>query len=85
MNTYEEIQNLLSQLGFTPDECRTDLRLRDELGIDSTELVEIVVALEQRFAFRVDPGAEAHIATFGDLAELVERRHQQIIPTGSGA
>ena len=37
------------------DRVRPDHRLREDLGMDSVTLIEMIVAIEDAFGFRVDP------------------------------
>lgn len=46
----------------------------DELGLSSLERVELLMALEERFAVTVDEAAFAAARTVGDLRALVNRR-----------
>lgn len=73
MNIREEVVTVLRETGFRDDELTDDTVLAADLGIDSTELVEIVVALEQHFGIRVDMEEEGAFKTFGDLVACTER------------
>lgn len=77
MNTRAEVLEVLVGLGFPPAGLTDGERLTD-LGIDSTEMVEIVVALERRFGFRLRAGAEEDLGTIGDLVACVEQHVPQL-------
>ncbi|GAA2249563.1 hypothetical protein GCM10010145_16240 [Streptomyces ruber] len=73
MNIREEVVTVLRGIGFRDDELTDGTVLAADLGIDSTELVEIVVALEQHFGIRVDMDEEGAFRTFGDLVACADR------------
>lgn len=70
---------------FEVDESllRADALLGDDLGIDSLDGVDLVVALEKTFDCRI-PEAEARgIRTLGDIYQRVANRMQQPGPAVS--
>ncbi|MEG3626645.1 acyl carrier protein [Streptomyces poriticola] len=73
MDVRDEVVDVLRGVGFEDGELRDDRHLSRDLDIDSTELVEIVVALEQRFGIAVDADAEGGFTTFGDLVACMTR------------
>ncbi|MFC8371934.1 MULTISPECIES: acyl carrier protein [unclassified Streptomyces] len=73
MNVREEVVDVLRGVGFDAGELEDGRHLGRDLDIDSTELVEIVVALEQRFGIDIDAEAEGGFTTFGDLVACVTR------------
>jgi len=50
-----------------------DTRLREDLGADSLELVELVFTLEQEFGISIPDGDAAEIRTVGDVVRYIER------------
>jgi acyl carrier protein len=73
MNIRDEVVAVMNGVGFDADQLEDGKRLNEDLDIDSTELVEIVVALEQRFDIAIDADAEGGFTTFGDLVACVGR------------
>jgi acyl carrier protein len=69
MDVREQVVAVMRGVGFDGDELEDGRRLAEDLDIDSTELVEIVVALEQ------------HFTTVGDLVACVGR----LLSVGTGA
>ncbi len=51
-----------------------DLRLVEDLNLDSIRLLTLLVAVEDRFRICLEEGDGAGIATVGDLAEAVRRK-----------
>ncbi|TGB10187.1 acyl carrier protein [Streptomyces sp. MZ04] len=81
MNVRENVVTVMRGAGFEGEELADDRRLAEDLDIDSTELVEVVVALEQHFGISIDADAEGGFRTFRDLVDRVER----LMSTGAGA
>jgi acyl carrier protein len=67
-----ELVAALQELGFEPHDLADGSRFREDLAIDSTELVEISVAVERRMLVTIDSTALWSLKTVGDLVELVE-------------
>lgn len=67
----DELLGVLQALGFEPTELTDDARFREDLAIDSTELVEISVAVEQKMLVSIDSETLWSLKTVGDLAKLV--------------
>jgi acyl carrier protein len=69
---------LVEQLGVPQAQLTCEARLREDLGADSLEDVEIVMALEERFNLTIPDEMTERISTVGDLfeaiAELLEKR-----------
>ena len=60
------------QLNVEPDEVHDDSSFVDDLGADSLDLVELVMALEDNFDMKIpDEDVEA-IKTVGDAVSYIE-------------
>ena len=74
--TQTEVRSMLLDLfreaGFDPSDLADETRLREDLGVDSTELVEIAVAIERRLPVRVDGEALVALDTFGEIVGFVD-------------
>ncbi|MFT7839898.1 AMP-binding protein [Saccharothrix sp. BKS2] len=77
------VRKVLSDLGVDPAALRDDARLRGDLGLDSTEMTQLEIELNERFGVRVDLWGEEDYelsrladAVLGDQAHPVRyRRH----------
>ena len=71
----QRLLDLIStQLGVPDDELVPEARILDDLGADSLDVVELVMALEESFDITVpDEDVEA-LATVADVTAYVERR-----------
>jgi acyl carrier protein len=72
MDVRAELIGLLSELGFDPADIGSETRLREDLAIDSTELVEIAVAIERLASVSIDTGHFQALETFGEVVSFVE-------------
>ena len=62
---------LIEQLGVREEQITQDGRLMDDLGGDSLTLVEITLALEERFDLSIPDEQLERVATVRDLFELL--------------
>jgi len=62
---------LIEQLGVREEQITQDGRLMDDLGGDSLTLVEITLALEERFDLSIPEEQLERVATVRDLFELL--------------
>jgi acyl carrier protein len=71
----ERLRGLMAdQLGVDPGQMRPDADILEDLGADSLDVVELVMAIEEAFDIEVsDEDAEA-MRTVGDVESYVARR-----------
>jgi acyl carrier protein len=73
MDIKEEVISLLSEkLAFDEAEITEDKNLMNDLGIDSLDMAEIVMGVEEKFGLKVDDSETVEIKTVGDLIKKVE-------------
>ena len=58
-------------LAVEPDAVREDARFKDDLDADSLDLVELVMALEERFGISVPESDLEGLETVGQALDLV--------------
>ena len=63
-----------SQLGVDPGEVVPEARILDDLGADSLDVVELVMALEDAFDIEVPDEDVEGLLTVGDVAAYVSQR-----------
>ena len=74
---------LCREFELEPEEIRQDARLGEDLGLDSLDGVDMVVALEKEFGVKVGSNEDfREIRTCGDLFALVERRVEAAADNG---
>jgi acyl carrier protein len=73
MNVKEEIINLLCEkLGYEKAQLNEDKDLVNDLGIDSLDMVEIIMGTEEKFGVKIDDDKIREIKTVGDLIKKAE-------------
>ncbi len=67
-------------LSVDPADIPPDVSLSEEFGVDSVNLLELVVGLEEEFGLELDGGDfnAAHFGTFAALLEFVVSRSDEI-------
>ena len=72
MSTAERVKKILVGIGIGENEITSEKILKDQLGIDSAEMVEIVVALEKEFNIKIPAEKPAELKTVQDIINFVE-------------
>ena len=74
MAIIDEVREVVvEQLNVSPEEVKEDSKFVDDLGADSLDVVELVMALEEKFDIEIpDDQAEA-IRTVGDAVKFIEK------------
>ena len=74
MSVEERVSRVLVEgIGIDPGEVMPDAGLKSKLGIDSTEMVEVLVALEKEFGLKVPDGIIGNDSTVRDLVNYFSR------------
>ncbi len=72
-NLEKDIKEILSRVARVDiSEIKPDIRIRDHLGIDSLNAMEILAAIEVKYGITIDEAKAFDIETIKDLYELVE-------------
>jgi acyl carrier protein len=61
-------------IGLEPSEVTPAAALKQDLGIDSTELVELMVALEKEFGLKVPDGVIRGDSTVNEIIHYLSTR-----------
>ncbi len=70
---FEKIRAVLvEQLGVEEDDITMESSLMDDLGADSLDLVELIMALEQEFDVEIPDEDAEKIKTVGDAVNFVK-------------
>ncbi|MCS7282797.1 MAG: acyl carrier protein [Anaerolineae bacterium] len=72
---YERIVKIIVDLlGVEPEKVTMDARFREDLGADSLDLVELVMAFEEEFGGTISDEEAQKIKTVGDAVRYIESR-----------
>ncbi len=69
------LQNIVvKQLGIDPNKVKPEADFGKELGADSLDVVELVMAIEDEFEMEIEDQAASQIATVQDVLNYIEKR-----------
>ena len=75
METKEKIKDVFVQLlKVKPEELKDDLNLSDSISVDSTEMVEAVIALEKAFNTKLSPKEITKFSTINDIEKVINSK-----------
>ncbi|MBQ9356105.1 MAG: acyl carrier protein [Prevotella sp.] len=77
--TREEIEQkvrafLIDELEIEEDKIFPDAKLKDDMGIDSLDFVDIVVIVERNFGFKIKPEEMAGVTTLSQFCDYIEQK-----------
>ncbi len=64
---------LIDDLEVDEAVIKPEAKLKDDLGIDSLDFVDIVVIVERNFGFKIKPEEMAGVVTLSDFCDYIER------------
>ncbi len=67
-------QIIAEQLGISEDEIVRDASLIDDMGADSLDIVELVMAMEEEFEMEIPDEDAEKISTVQDIVDYVQGR-----------
>ena len=72
-DTFEKLQNIVGlQLGIEPEKIKPEADFAKELGADSLDVVELVMAIEEAFDIDIADEAAGNIFTVQDALDYIE-------------
>lgn len=75
MDTKAKIKDVLvNLLKVKPEELKDDVALQDGIGVDSTEMVEMVIALEKAFNTKLSPKEITKFSTLNDIERVIQSK-----------
>ena len=72
----EEIVNnfLIEDIETDPSKISAEASLKDDIGIDSLDFVDLVVIVERNFGFKINPEEMAGVVTLGHFYDYIENK-----------
>ena len=78
MGTFDKVKKIVvDQLGVNEADVQIDSTFIDDLGADSLDIVELIMAFEEEFEIEIPDDAIASIVTVGDAVEKLEEASEQ--------
>ncbi|MCI6492866.1 MAG: phosphopantetheine-binding protein [Bacteroidales bacterium] len=71
----DKVRNfLIEELEIEPKNIFPDAKLKDDMGIDSLDFVDIVVIVEKNFGFKIKAEEMAGVDTFSKFCDYIEKK-----------
>jgi len=71
---FDAIKKIVAQvMGVDPDSITEDTSFTDDLGADSLDIFQIIMAIEEQFEIEIDDEEAQQIVTVGDAAEQIAK------------
>ena len=70
----EKIRSIIpDELGVEEDSIDVDSHLTDDLGADSLDAVELIMAIEEEFDLEIDDSSATKMKTVQDIVDYLEK------------
>lgn len=74
MNIFEEVKAIIvDELNVDAEKVTIDADLKEDLGADSLDAVEVIMSLEEKFDITIDDAEAQSIKTVRDLVDYIEK------------
>jgi len=71
------IDIIREQLNLDDVDINEETSFKDDLGVDSLDLLELVMAFEEEYSIELDPEELEGIQTVGDIVEFIKKYTDQ--------
>jgi acyl carrier protein len=73
--TFGEVKGIIVELlGVEEDKVTSEARFREDLEADSLDLVELIMAFEEKFGGEISDEDAQSITTVGEAVDYIEKR-----------
>ncbi len=73
MNIFDKVKEIIvKELNVSEEKVTLDASLKDDLGADSLDAVEIVMSIEDEFGIEINNDQAESISTIADLVAYIE-------------
>ena len=74
MATFDKVRDIVvDQLGVEADEVNIDSTFIDDVGADSLDIVELIMAFEEEFGIEIPDEAAEKIKTVQDVVSYIDQ------------
>jgi acyl carrier protein len=75
MSTFEDVKVIIVEvLGVDPEKVTPEASFREDLEADSLDLVELIMAFEDKFGGEISDEEAQQITTVGEAVAYIEQR-----------
>ncbi len=72
--TFEKVRDILvEELDLDADEVTMESNIREDLGADSLDMVDLIMSIEDAFEVKVDENDTVNIKTVGDIVNYINK------------
>ncbi|MBQ8499044.1 acyl carrier protein [Chlamydia sp.] len=65
---------IVDQLGVSPEDVKESSSFIEDLNADSLDLTELIMTLEEKFAFEISEDEAEQLRTVGDVIKYIQER-----------
>ncbi|NPA87942.1 acyl carrier protein [Caminibacter pacificus] len=74
MALFDEVKEVIvEQLNVSPEEVKPEAKFVEDLGADSLDVVEMIMALEEKFEIEIPDSEAEKIQTVQDVVNYIEQ------------
>ena len=74
MSTFGKVRDILAeQFEIDPSEITLDTNIIDDIGADSLDIVELIMAVEDNYGISINDEDAAGLTTVGKIVDYLER------------
>ncbi len=78
MATFDKVRDIVvEQLGVEADEVTLESTFIDDLGADSLDIVELIMAFEEEFGIEIPDEAAEKIKTVQDVVNYIDQNKEK--------
>lgn len=67
-------QFMTDELEINAEKIKPEARLKEDIGIDSLDYIDIVVLVEKQFGFKIIPEELMNVETFSQFCDYIESK-----------
>ena len=73
MAVFEDVRDVVvEQLSVSPDQVKLDSKIIEDLGADSLDVIELVMALEEKFGIEIPDSESEKLVSIKDVVDYIE-------------
>ena len=74
MAVFDDVRDVVvEQLSVAPEAVKLESKIIEDLGAESLEVVELVMALEEKFEVEIPDGDAEKLITINDVVSYIEK------------